>query len=58
MRTPKSITAKSAVVADAARPRARRTFDGVIAGYLHDISQRHRHTVTPPPRRLAGAASR
>jgi hypothetical protein len=34
------------------RPAARRIFEGVIAGYLHDISQRHRHTApgrsTPP----------
>jgi hypothetical protein len=55
MRKPK----KTAVVPSSARRRTRRTFEGVIAGYLHDISQRHRHSAlaTPPPR-LMGAASR
>jgi hypothetical protein len=58
MRKPKSSPAKTAVAPSSPRPQSRRSFDGVIAGYLHDISQRHRHAVSAPPRRLLGAAPR
>jgi hypothetical protein len=33
------------VASSTPRPRARRSFEGVIAGYLHDISQRHRDAI-------------
>jgi hypothetical protein len=58
MRKPKSTATRTAVTPVSARPRARRSLEGVVAGYLHDISQRHRRTVSPPPRRLLGATSR
>jgi hypothetical protein len=44
--------------APARRPGARRISEGIIAGYLHNISQRHRPTTHGRKPRLLGTASR